>query len=429
MKISENTDNRVRKSAVCIMAAVLMMCGTLASCGNTHTKTTDSSAETSAPSADESTQETSAQDDSGSQNAANTEFVADLLPTSDEDIGENSFIITLREDKAPITCENFEKLVSEGFYDGTTFHRVVNDFMAQGGDPEGTGMGGSGTNIKGEFSANGVKNDLKHMKGIVSMARAQDNDSASSQFFICYDEVSFLDGQYAAFGQVTQGMEVVDRFLNVDRKLNSSYELAEPIQPITIIKAEMIDPDANGHKRAKFTMDFTEREFKEGKFIITLNAEKAPISCENFEKLVNDGFYNGSNFHRVIDGFMAQGGAPASAEEMTDTIKGEFTENGVDNDLKHVKGTVSMARAEDPDSASSQFFICFDTCENLDGKYAAFGKVTEGMDVVDGFTSVTRGVSQTGEVSVPGSPITIVKAEMIDPDENGNHRVEFTVNY
>ena len=120
MKISENTDNRVRKSAVCIMAAVLMMCGTLASCGNSHSKTTDSSAETSAPSADESTQETSAQDDSGSQNAANTEFVADLLPTSDEDIGENSFIITLREDKAPITCENFEKLVSEGFYDGTT---------------------------------------------------------------------------------------------------------------------------------------------------------------------------------------------------------------------------------------------------------------------------------------------------------------------
>ena len=157
----------------------------------------------------------------------------------------------------------------------------------------------------------------------------------------------------------------------------------------------------------------------------------APQTVANFEKLANEGFYDGLIFHRVIPGFMIQGGCPDGTGMGGPgyTIKGEFTENGVDNDLKHVKGTVSMARAEDPDSASSQFFICFDTCENLDGKYAAFGKVTEGMDVVDGFTSVTRGVSQTGEVSVPGSPITIVKAEMIDPDENGNHRVEFTVNY
>ena len=416
----KNNTNHIRTKAAALLAAAVMVCGMFTSCGNTHGRDADS---TNAAANNTS--------DSGDNSAVegNVEFVGDLLPTTDEDIGENEFIITLREDKAPITCENFEKLVSEGFYDNTTFHRVVSGFMAQGGDPEGTGMGGSGTNIKGEFWSNGVRNDLKHMRSIVSMARSQDNDSASSQFFICYDDVDFLDGEYAAFGQVTQGMEVVDRFLNVDRKLNESYELASPIQPITITKAEMIDPDATGHKRAKFTMDFTEREFKDGKFVITLNAEKAPISCENFEKLVNEGFYNGSNFHRVIDGFMAQGGAPATAEDMTDTIKGEFTENGVDNDLKHVKGTVSMARANDPDSASSQFFICFDTCENLDGKYAAFGEVTEGMDVVDGFTSVTRGVSQSGEVSVPGSPITIVKAEMIEPDENGNHRVQFTVNY
>ena len=234
MKISENTDNRVRKSAVCIMAAVLMMCGTLASCGNSHTKTTDSSAETSAPSADESTQETSAQDDSGSQNAANTEFVADLLPTSDEDIGENSFIITLREDKAPITCENFEKLVSEGFYDGTTFHRVVNDFMAQGGDPEGTGMGGSGTNIKGEFSANGVKNDISHVRGVISMARANPYDSASSQFFICVADSEFLDGQYAAFGWVAdeESLAIVQQIAKDARPVDNNGTIPAAQQPV-----------------------------------------------------------------------------------------------------------------------------------------------------------------------------------------------------
>ena len=116
-------------------------------------------------------------------------------------------------------------------------------------------------------------------------------------------------------------------------------------------------------------------------------------------------------------------------------IKGEFSENGVDNDLKHVRGTVSMARKSDPDSATSQFFICYDELKSMDGKNAAFGEVTEGMDVVDGFMTVCRGYTPQKSpddpkiLSVPGTPITIVKAEMIDPDENGNHRAKFTVTY
>ena len=124
--------------------------------------------------------------------------------------GDNSFVITLYPDVAPITCENFEKLVKDGFYDGLKFHRVVEDFMAQGGDPKGDGTGGSTDTIKGEFSQNGVENTLSHTRGVVSMARSNDPDSASSQFFICYGDESFLDGQYAAFGKVTDGIEVVD---------------------------------------------------------------------------------------------------------------------------------------------------------------------------------------------------------------------------
>lgn len=118
--------------------------------------------------------------------------------------------IELYPDIAPISCENFEKLVKSGFYDGLTFHRVIPGFMIQGGCPKGNGTGGPGWNIKGEFSSNGVKNDLRHTRGVLSMARAMAPDSAGSQFFIMHDDAPHLDGQYAAFGKVVEGIEVVD---------------------------------------------------------------------------------------------------------------------------------------------------------------------------------------------------------------------------
>ena len=123
--------------------------------------------------------------------------------------------LELYPDKAPITVENFLKLVSAGFYDGLIFHRVIKDFMIQGGDPEGTGMGGAKEKIKGEFLMNGVPNDLRHERGVISMARAQNPNSASSQFFICHKDSFFLDGQYAAFGRVVDGMDAVDEIAEV----------------------------------------------------------------------------------------------------------------------------------------------------------------------------------------------------------------------
>ena len=118
--------------------------------------------------------------------------------------------VELNEKTAPITVANFKKLVEEKFYDGLIFHRVIKDFMIQGGDPTGTGMGGSKNRIKGEFLQNGVPNFLSHKRGVISMARSAMPDSASSQFFICHADATFLDGQYAAFGEVRDGMEVVD---------------------------------------------------------------------------------------------------------------------------------------------------------------------------------------------------------------------------
>lgn len=121
---------------------------------------------------------------------------------------------------APITVENFETLVKKGFYDGLIFHRVIPGFMIQGGDPEGTGMGGPGHHIKGEFASNGIKNDLKHTIGVISMARSMMKDSAGSQFFIMHADAPHLDGEYAAFGKVIEGIEVVDEIASVNTDYN-----------------------------------------------------------------------------------------------------------------------------------------------------------------------------------------------------------------
>ena len=121
----------------------------------------------------------------------------------------------LYPDIAPITVENFKKLADEKFYDGLTFHRIIKGFMIQGGDPEGTGMGGPGYTIKGEFASNGVQNDLKHTRGVLSMARTMDPDSAGSQFFIMHQDAPHLDGEYAAFGKITEGLDVLDRIASV----------------------------------------------------------------------------------------------------------------------------------------------------------------------------------------------------------------------
>ena len=140
--------------------------------------------------------------------------------------------VELDADAAPITVANFLKLAKSGFYDGLTFHRIINGFMMQGGDPEGTGMGGSSEKIKGEFSANGVKNDFSHTRGAISMARSQAMDSASSQFFIVHQDSTFLDGQYACFGYVTDGMDVVDAICETVPVVDNNGTVQDGHQPV-----------------------------------------------------------------------------------------------------------------------------------------------------------------------------------------------------
>ena len=135
-------------------------------------------------------------------------MVTDLVKIEMEN--GDSIVIRLYPEVAPITVENFKNLVSENYYAGIIFHRVISGFMIQGGDPTGTGMGGSKKTIKGEFRSNGVKNELSHKRGVISMARTNMPNSASSQFFICHADATFLDGNYAAFGEVVEGIETVD---------------------------------------------------------------------------------------------------------------------------------------------------------------------------------------------------------------------------
>jgi peptidyl-prolyl cis-trans isomerase B (cyclophilin B) len=149
----------------------------------------------------------------------------------------NAIVIELKPDQAPITVANFQKLVGEEFYDGLIFHRVIQGFMIQGGDPEGTGMGGSKESIKGEFSANGVDNTLPHKRGVVSMARTRDPNSASSQFFICDADSPHLDGSYAAFGTVVFGLDEVDRIAALKVDMND-----RPLNPPAMVSVFFVTP-------------------------------------------------------------------------------------------------------------------------------------------------------------------------------------------
>ena len=206
---------------ICVLAALALAVGMLAGCGSDNSKTSASS------SSGKSESETFAFDGEVPEDGPTVKFTM-------SDGG--TFTIVCAPEYAPKTVENFLNLVKSGFYDGLTFHRVLDGFVAQGGDPSGNGTGGSGETIPGAYPLNGfTDNTPPHLRGSVAMARATDPDSASSQFYICYEDLPNLDGNYAVFGKVTEGMDVVDAFLNVPRDSQGM-----PETPIVIEKAEVI---------------------------------------------------------------------------------------------------------------------------------------------------------------------------------------------
>lgn len=195
-----------------ILLTMVLVLGTLTACGSAGNDKSDTSSKADSS----SSAEVSSSSGTDSSEAEDSKQSEEKLLTGKhhaeivvKDYG--TIKLELDADTAPISVTNFVKLAKEGFYDGLTFHRIISGFMIQGGDPNGDGTGGSDQTIKGEFKENGVENNISHVRGVISMARSMDNDSASSQFFIVHKDSTFLDGQYAGFGKVTDGMEVVDK--------------------------------------------------------------------------------------------------------------------------------------------------------------------------------------------------------------------------
>lgn len=174
------------------------------------------------------------------EDTANAELLTGMHHVEIEVADYGTISVELDADIAPISVTNFVNLAADGFYDGLTFHRIMDGFMIQGGDPTGTGMGGSDVTIKGEFAENGVENSISHVRGVISMARSNMPDSASSQFFIVQSDSTFLDGQYAGFGMVTEGMDIVDQICIDTPVTDDNGSVDASSQPV-ITKVTVID--------------------------------------------------------------------------------------------------------------------------------------------------------------------------------------------
>lgn len=304
--------------------------------------------------------------------------------------------LTLDATVAPITVQNFLDLVNSGYYNGVKISRLLHGFVMQNAQGAGTDC------IKGEFSQNGITNDLKHKKGILSMARnGISMNSASDQFFIMLDDYSGLDGSYAAFGWVSAGMSIIEAiaddvseddyidsngFLDTkayltitEMRQTGSNGIEIPTVENTPPEPEPFSPyisvETEGH--TLHTLEMSIKNY--GKITMVLDETVAPITVQHFLSLVEKGHFDGLKMLRLQTDFVAQLGDGEGAG----TIKGEFSSNGVTNNLKHRKGILSMARTSDPDSASDQFFIMLESNSGLNGNYAAFGWVTSGMNILE----------------------------------------------
>jgi cyclophilin family peptidyl-prolyl cis-trans isomerase len=322
------------------------------------------------------------------------------------DIG--TFRFEFAPDRAPKHVAQFIVRAREGYYDGSAFHRVVANGMIQGGDPLlknpktpknlwGTG----GLNLlPAEFSG------MKHDRGVVSTVSIPNKpDSDGAQFFVCVVPQPSLDGHYTAFGRVTEGMDVIERISQSPSDKDGILDA--PVKILSVkIEPKKLEPFLNApvsvlHRTV--TMKTTLGTMK-----IRMEPDWAPENVRAFLKLTDAGWYNGTAFHRIAAGFVAQGGTAQgrahNADRWIRPVKGEFRE-----DVKHVRGVVSMARGDDPDSATTSFFLVLNDAPHLDGKYSAFGRVIEGLDVLDAFGK------EEVDGETPKRRIEIVEAN-IDPE-------------
>ncbi len=330
------------------------------------------------------------------------------------DTSMGTVVIELRPDLAPNHVGYVMKLAGDGAYNGTIFHRVVKLGIVQGGDPltkdpaksADYGKGGLGV-LQAEHSAE------PFTRGAVAAAlRPNQPDSGGSQFFICVADQPALAGQFSIFGRVSEGMDVVQKISELP-----ANEKGTPIDRVTIRSVTIRDtPPPAPVPFANETADQLAQhravlDTTMGSITIAFNPEKAPEHVRNFLRLAQAGVYDGTAFHRVLRGFAEQTGAltsrsaPLTEKQQTfvHTLQPEF------NDIKHVKGIVSMARGDDPASATTSFFIVTGAAPSLDGKYTVFGRVVEGMDVVEKIDAAPV----NGES--PVTRIDLIKVSIINP--------------
>lgn len=323
--------------------------------------------------------------------------------------GYGIIVLQLFPSVAPNTVNNFIQYIEDDAYNGNVFHRVIEGFMVQGGDISETAC-----NIKGDFAANGITNPLKHSRGVLSMARVGGmNDSQTSQFFIMHDAATSLDNQYASFGGVISGIDVVDRIAAMqsagtetpsetitinsitvdlkgktyeDRVCASDYVAPVPVIDVpeddTIVLADMSYYDLLSDTNPTVSINVKDV----GTMVFELFPSEAPNTVNNFISLINDNAYDGNEFYKTIADLLLQGGYIPNA---TCAIAGEMSDNGVENDVLLRRGVLGMSRdSQNMDSARTEFFILASDYENLDGAYAGFGGLVSGANVLDYLTNL-----------------------------------------
>lgn len=300
------------------------------------------------------------------------------------DVG--TFKIEFAPDKAPKHVAQFIKFAKEGYYDGSAFFRMVAGGIIQGGDP-GLKSAKTARNLWGTGGLNLLPDefsDMKHDSGVVSAVRIPGRSgSDGAQFFVCVAGQPSLDGQYSAFGRVTEGMDVIAKISEAMVAADGFAATPIKIQKVTL-EPKKPDPFINATvEQLKRTVTV---KTSAGALKLETRPEWAPETARAFLRLTQAGWYNGTSFHRISKGFVAQGGLGETrssgrfhaADRFVKPLKGEFRD-----DVKHERGIVSMAHGDDPDSATTSFFLMLGSAAHLDGKFAAFAKVVEGMDVLD----------------------------------------------
>lgn len=299
-----------------------------------------------------------------------------------------TFRFEFSADKAPKHVEQFISRARAGYYDGGAFHRVVANGIVQGGDPllknpktPKTLWGTGGLNLlSNEFS------DMKHERGVVSTVSIPGkSNSEGAQFFVCVSPQPALDGKFSTFGRISEGIDVVEKISQVPADANGIVD-----KPVRILKVSI------EKKRDEPFLNSTVEEMRKtvtlkttlGTIKIKMEPDWAPENVRNFLKLTQSGWYNGTVFHRIAKDFVVQGGAAAGratgpshyADRWVHPVKGEFR-----TDVKHVRGVISMAHGDDANSATTSFFLMLGPATSLDNQFSAFGRIVEGLDVLDAF--------------------------------------------